>query len=171
MPNLTRKKRPTHIYFDWSGTIAHKGSREAFISGKTMKAKRATLYPDTLRVLSSLHNYDYKLGIISNTSCSPRSFKKALRDAGLSHYFNAAIVTNTSDVCRKPCEAIFRKALKLDKIKATQALMVGDNYEKDVKGARRVGFQTFHKTRKRGFSLLLNKLCEQRNCATDKTRK
>lgn len=34
--------------------------------------------------------------------------------------------------------------------------MVGDNYEKDVKGERRVGFQTFHKTRRRELSLILN---------------
>jgi HAD superfamily hydrolase (TIGR01662 family) len=132
----------THIYFDWSGTLAKRGMRTEFIYGP-LSLKRSVLYADTLDVLRTLVNNGYTLGIITNTSHSPEAFKKAVKDAGLSKYLRGAIVVNTT--CRKPCASIFRDALKSDGVSPSSALMVGDKLDKDVQGARRVGMHGFHK--------------------------
>lgn len=153
----TQKKRITHVYFDWSGTLAHKASREQFISG-SFAEKHAVLFPETVPTLKTLHKRGYTLGIISNTSNSPVAFKKALRDAGLTTYLRGALVTNRPGLCRKPCEPIFAAALSQDGVSPQNAMMVGDKYSKDIVGARRVGMRTFHRTRKNPVSRLLRRL-------------
>ena len=141
----TRKvtRKPTHIYFDWSGTLAHKGTREIFIAGD-MRVKMATLLPDTLPTLKALYEAGYTIGLISNTSNPPAAFRKALRDAGLLQYIRGAIVTNRPGLCRKPCAGIFEEALAQDGVRPEQAIMVGDKHAKDIMGARRVGMRGVH---------------------------
>lgn len=141
---LTRKQeKPTHVYFDWSGTLAHKGTREIFIAGN-LQVKLATLLPDTIPTLKALHAAGYIIGLISNTSNPPAAFRKALRDAGLLQYIRGAIVTNRPGLCRKPCAGIFEEALAQDGVRPEQAIMVGDKYGKDIVGARRVGMRGVH---------------------------
>jgi HAD superfamily hydrolase (TIGR01662 family) len=152
-----KRGRVTHIYFDWSGTLAHKKSREQFIAGN-LAEKHATLFPETMPTLKELHDRGFTIGIISNTSNSPTAFKKALRDAGLSVYLRGALVTNRPGLCRKPCRPIFTEALSQDGVSPQNAIMVGDKYAKDIVGGRRVGMRTFHRTRKNPVSRLLRRL-------------
>jgi HAD superfamily hydrolase (TIGR01662 family) len=154
-----RRQSITHIYFDWSGTLAHKGSRETFIRSSTRRQKRGTLYREAMPTLKGLHARGYTMGVISNTSNSPTKFRTALRKAGLRNYLNGAIVTNTRRTCRKPCAAIFRRALADDHVRdPAKALMVGDKYSKDVVGARRVGMRSYHVTPRGRIHRLLDQL-------------
>jgi HAD superfamily hydrolase (TIGR01662 family) len=148
----------THIYFDWSGTLAHKKSREQFIAAASPSAKRATLFPETMPTLKELHDRGFTIGIISNTSNSPVAFKKALRDAGLARYLRGALITNRPGLCRKPCRPIFTEALSQDGVSPQNAIMVGDKYAKDIVGGKRMGMRTFHRTRKNPVSRLLRSL-------------
>ena len=155
----TRKagKAITHIYFDWSGTLARKGSRETFIRSSTRRQKRSTLYREALPTLKGLRTRGYTMGLISNTSNSPTKFRTALRKAGLRKYLNGAIVTNTRRTCRKPCAAIFRRALTEDGVRdPAKAIMVGDKYTKDVVGARRIGMHAYHVKQRGRLRGLLN---------------
>lgn len=147
----------THVYFDWSGTLAHKKSREQFIAGN-LAEKHATLFPETVPTLRALHNRGFTIGIISNTSNPPAAFKKALRDAGLGNYLRGALVTNRPGLCRKPCRPIFTEALSQDGVSPQNAIMVGDKHAKDIVGGRRAGMRTFHRTRKNPVSRLLRHL-------------
>jgi FMN phosphatase YigB (HAD superfamily) len=159
MRGTAKRGSISHIYFDWSGTLARKGTRERFIGGRTRRQKRSTLYSATVPTLGRLRSRGYTMGIISNTSNSPAKFKAALRKAGLRKYLTGAIVTNTRRLCRKPCAAIFKRALAADRVRRpAAALMVGDKYAKDVVGARRVGMRAYHLTRRNGLRRLLDRL-------------
>lgn len=138
----------THIFFDWSGTLAFSGSKQYFING----AGISTLYPDTIPVLSELRRCGYILGLIVNTSKSPTKFRKAIKNC-LPGLFNGPIIlSNDTNVCKKPCKGIFKKALGNMSPKA--ALMVGNDIRKDIYGADRVGMHTFHINRPANQSLL-----------------
>ena len=133
----------SHIYFDWSGTLAYSGSKPILEKG-TIAQKRATLYPDALFILQYLHKKGYKIGIISNTKRDPKLLRKALKEIGVDKFLNGAIVfSNDDDIqTRKPYEEIFKKAMRKDGAKPQTSLMIGNDYEVDVIGAKEVGMQT-----------------------------
>jgi len=123
----------THIYFDWSGTLAKPETREIFAFSKTREEQLSVLYDDTLDVLEYLTKKGYTLGIITNTGIGRANFMTALHKTGLIEYFEGAIVVGDDEqMCRKGCSEIFEYALGNDDIQATNALMVGDDYERDI---------------------------------------
>lgn len=131
----------THIYFDWSGTLAKSGSKKYLIDG-TLAEKRATLYADTLDTLQYLKSRGYKIGLISNTSKPAQRLLAAFREIGVAPYFNASVLFNGSRMCRKPCADIFRHVLQHDKVVPQHAVMIGNDYEKDIAGGKGVGMHT-----------------------------
>ena len=58
----------THIYFDWSGTLAKSKSKQTFLYSPSVEEKRATILPGTVKLLKYLTERGYTLGIISNSS-------------------------------------------------------------------------------------------------------
>ena len=46
----------THIYFDWSGTLAKRGSKATFVYGKSISEKCETIYPGIKQMLSRCLN-------------------------------------------------------------------------------------------------------------------
>ena len=84
----------THIYFDWSGTLAHRGSKATFVYGKTTAEKCATLRPSAKALLQSLVRKDYTLGLISNTSKPASLFMKSLEECGLRRFFRPTRILN-----------------------------------------------------------------------------
>lgn len=64
-----------------------------------------------------------------------------ISSAGLSDYFNIVITLGDSKF-KKPNKAPFIKALKQLKLKPEEVLFVGDNLERDIAGANKVGMKT-----------------------------
>jgi len=129
----------THIYFDWSGTLARSGSKDIITSNCKVNEKLATLFPDTITVLKLLHSYGYKIGIISN---SKKSTDIMLDELDIRHLFTGSITfTNGKEIGKKPCTSIFNHALAMDSIKPDNAIMVGNDYEKDILDARNAGIK------------------------------
>ena len=141
----------THIYFDWSRTLARQNSKKTFVDPAVSTAEKvATLYADTLTVLKTLISMGYTLGIISNTSKSPRALKKFMKQIDIDRFFKGAVIyAGSGDLCRKPCKEIFAEALSQDKISPSAALMVGNDYEKDIRGARAAGLKALLVDRER----------------------
>ena len=133
----------THIYFDWSGTLVHSGSKDILTSNCNLKEKVATLFPDTIKVLTKLSVSGYKIGIISNSKKSVDIMLNVLHQLNIRHLFTGCIIFTGSDTetCKKPCTSIFNYALTLDSIKPNNAIMVGNDYEKDILGARNAGIK------------------------------
>ncbi len=135
---IQNNKNITNIYFDWSGTLARSGTKEIFVDeNKTTKEKLDTLYDDTKDVLEYLNKKNYKVGIITNTSQSNELFKKSLKETKLEKYFEGNIVfSNEPNMCKKSCKKIFSTAMKRDKVDFNNSVMIGNSYEKDIKGGK-----------------------------------
>ncbi len=98
------------------------------------------LFPNTLEILDYLKP-NYRLHIITN------GFKeiqeKKLRNSGILDYFEL-IVNSESAGVKKPNPRIFKMALKMAGVSCRNSIMVGDNLEADILGAKAVGFHTLH---------------------------
>jgi FMN phosphatase YigB (HAD superfamily) len=144
-------KTVTHIYFDWSKTLALPKTRDIFISPtSTMDERMAVLYPDTLPTLEYLCERGYTLGIISNTHKRPAHFIRALSKTRLIQYFKGAIALSSDPkLCEKACAKIFQHCLQQDGLltRPNEAVMIGDSYSKDVVGGLQVGMRAIHVNR------------------------
>jgi putative hydrolase of the HAD superfamily len=135
----------THIYFDWSSTLARPKTTIVLISECSPREKRATLFADSIPILKELVRAGYTIGIISNSKKSPQKMIQAFREIGIAPLLRGSIIfTNSRTMCKKPCKYAFRKAIAMDNIKPQNAVMVGNNYRKDVLGARNAGLHAVH---------------------------
>jgi len=83
----------------------------------------------------------YLLGMISNTSYSYGHILEILTQCRIANYFDVVLVSSREKVC-KPNPKIFKKALRLLGVPATNATFVGDDPQVDIDGAKRVGMET-----------------------------
>jgi putative hydrolase of the HAD superfamily len=82
---------------------------------------------------------NFKLGIISN-GLKIKQWEKLV---GLRiHHFFEAVVTSEECGCEKPAPEIFLAALKALNVAPAESVMVGDNFEIDIEGAKTMGMQT-----------------------------
>jgi len=131
------------ILFDWGGTLAKPKMRDVFISG-TPAEKRRTLWDDTIDTLNYLRTKDIKMGIISNTSFDTDDLRKALRDIDMDKYFDTQVYSSETGMCKKKCKYVFESVIDELGVKPQECIYVGDNYDKDVIGALRVGILPIH---------------------------
>lgn len=106
-------------------------------------AKLATynnLLPYTVEILDYLKP-KYKLHIITNGFEEVQTRK--LVNANIFEYFDQVINSEMAGV-KKPNPEIFELALKKANTAADKSLMVGDNIEADILGAKAAGFHALH---------------------------
>ena len=98
------------------------------------------LLPNTVEILNYLKP-KYRLHIITNGFEEVQTRK--LVNSNISEYFDQVINSEMAGV-KKPNPEIFELALKKANTAAYKSLMVGDNIEADILGAKAVGFQALH---------------------------
>lgn len=98
------------------------------------------LLPNTVEILNYLKP-KYKLHIITNGFEEVQTRK--LVNSNISGYFNQIINSEMAGV-KKPNPEIFELALQKANTRADRSLMVGDNIEADILGAKAVGFHALH---------------------------
>lgn len=98
------------------------------------------LFPDTVEVLNYLRPR-YRLHIITNGFQEIQ--EKKLLNSGIHHYFEHIVDSEMAGV-KKPNPIIFELALDKAKVHPQKSLMIGDNLEADILGAKSVGFHTLH---------------------------
>lgn len=104
------------------------------------------LIEGTIEILDYLKP-NYQLHIISNGFEDMQMQK--MRSGGIEHYFEE-VITNEKANARKPEKAIFDYALNRANASISNSLMIGDNYEADIKGAINAQFDTvFYNPEKR----------------------
>jgi YjjG family noncanonical pyrimidine nucleotidase len=81
----------------------------------------------------------YSLHILSNGWQDIQVQK--MKSAGIDHYFDAIITFETANA-RKPDKEIFEAALKQTNANLSKSLMIGDNFEADILGAKKVNLDT-----------------------------
>lgn len=101
---------------------------------------------DAIPTLQVLSKSNHRMGIISNGSDDLNTYE-LLEKAKLRSYFEF-ILSSAAFGKRKPYPVIFQAALDHFQIPPEQTVMVGDNYEADILGARQLGMNTIWITRR-----------------------
>lgn len=96
--------------------------------------------PDTVAILEYLKP-TYKLHIITNGFQEIQD--KKLKNAQIYAYFDKIINSEMAGV-KKPNPKIFQLALENARVLPEKALMIGDNIEADILGAKAVGLHALH---------------------------
>ena len=96
-----------------------------------------TLEEDTLPTLQKLEEDGYRMGLISNAG-DDQDVQQLARRFGIAPYFDF-ILTSAACSYRKPHRRIFELALSNWYFLPSEAVMVGDNLDADVRGAQSVG--------------------------------
>lgn len=106
------------------------------------------LEDDTLATLQKLEENGYRLGLISNAG-DDEDVQQLARRFGIDRYFDF-ILTSAACSYRKPHPRIFELALSNWYFLPSEAVMVGDNLEADVRGAQKVGLYAVWLSRRAG---------------------
>ena len=101
---------------------------------------KTALFPGTIETLQYL-SLKYSLHIITNGFEEVQHIK--LRESGMRPYFKH-IITSERAGCKKPDKQIFQFALGSAGASSYNSLMIGDDFEVDVKGAMNAGLQAIH---------------------------
>lgn len=117
--------------------IANEGlAREMAAVFIELLPRQQQLFPYAIEVLEYCKSKNYVLSLITN-GFEDTQWKK-LEATGLSGYFTHVITSEKSNSV-KPEPGIFEYALSLSDSKAGQALMIGDNLDVDIAGAKGAG--------------------------------
>jgi putative hydrolase of the HAD superfamily len=96
-----------------------------------------SLYDDVADTLTDIRGRGVRLGLISNSHRCLASFQAHFELDGLI----SVALSSSEHGFMKPHPSIFRAALELMQVRASDALMVGDSFAHDIVGARQVGMR------------------------------
>jgi putative hydrolase of the HAD superfamily len=137
MGNVTKRSLRS---LRFAKTLEHFGIRDAQLSERMGQAyielspKKTALLPNTIETLDYLSSR-YKLHIITNGFEEVQHIK--MEHSGLRPYFTE-VITSERAAAKKPSPEVFLLAFHLAKATAPESLMVGDDLEADMAGARAV---------------------------------
>ena len=103
---------------------------------------------DTLPTLQKLETDGYRMGLISNAG-DDQDVQQLARRLGIENFFDF-ILTSAACSYRKPHRRIFELALSNWYFLPSEAVMVGDNLDADVRGAQSVGLFAIWLSRRAG---------------------
>ena len=99
------------------------------------------LYPNVLEALETLRRHGYRLWLLSNAQ---RVFTEyELRHLGLHEQLDGIYISSDYG-CRKPDGRFFRALLEEQKLDPDKCLMIGNDRETDIAGAKAVGLDTLY---------------------------
>lgn len=96
---------------------------------------------DVYDTLKTIKNKGYKIGVISNTCYYDEVMKECFKKAKIYDLIDNFTFSYSLKI-GKPDKQIFKKAVATMKIKAEEAIMVGDSLESDIKPAGELGMKT-----------------------------
>ena len=94
---------------------------------------------DSARELLDYLHGRYTMHIITNGFAEIQAIK--MDSSEIAHYFTH-VVTSENANAKKPDPLVFQYAMEISGTTATESLMIGDNYEADILGAKGVGLDT-----------------------------
>jgi len=131
-------------YRDVSDRIIRNGLDRLFAITQT----NWILEEDTLPTLQKLEADGYRMGLISNAG-DDDDVQQLARRFGIARYFDF-ILTSAACSYRKPHPRIFELALSNWYFLPSEAVMVGDNLDADIRGAKVAGLYAIWLTRRAG---------------------
>jgi len=103
--------------------------------------KSMTLYPDALNFLKKIHSKNIKVAIVTDLLTHIQS--KKIVQLGIDLYIDVLVSSEEAGV-EKPHPNIYKLALKKLGCKPVGTIMIGDDYAKDVEGAKACGIRGIH---------------------------
>jgi len=106
----------------------------------------AWLFPGTVAALRQLSEHGYRLGIIANTAWPGFCMDRAFAGVGLLPYLSVRLYSGDLGLA-KPDAAIFQLAERYAGVagRAQRLLYVGNDLNKDIRGAAAVGWSTAYR--------------------------
>jgi putative hydrolase of the HAD superfamily len=126
--------------------LDHFGVRDARLVRRLDRAymercpDRSVLTPGALELLQALRPH-YRMHIVTNGFFETQARKLAA--SGIRHFFDVVLSSEQASAS-KPSKQIFRHALRSARAKAWESLMIGDNAQTDILGARAIGIDQAH---------------------------
>ncbi|MBW3583518.1 MAG: HAD family hydrolase [Euryarchaeota archaeon] len=127
----------------WSGLLVHHGivpteKDIAWFWDTYLDIQRRTwrAYPEVVDTLKELQSDNVLIGIV--TDADRYMLEDVIPAVGIEPYIDLAVSAEEAGHA-KPHPALFRLALERTGIPASEVVMVGDSYERDVEGARGAG--------------------------------
>ena len=105
---------------------------------RLLSRERFQLFPDSLPVLREMKRDGYPLAMVSDAQ-KVYCFEEA-KMLGLDQFFDHFIVS-TQYGFKKPDPRLFTIVCDLLEIPPTEAVYIGDNFERDIKGPKEIGMQ------------------------------
>lgn len=102
---------------------------------------RTHLFPHTIEMLDHMRNKGYQMHLITNGFEKTQHSK--LQYSGLTGYFQEVITSEGSNSL-KPHKEIFDYALEKAKAVAAESIMIGDDPEVDIRGAKNAGLDQIY---------------------------
>lgn len=99
------------------------------------------LYPHVLQALSELRRQGFRLWLLSNAQRAFTAYE--LRHLGLEGYFDGVYISSDYG-CRKPDSRFYRALLREQKLDVSRCLMIGNDRQTDICGAKKLGMATLY---------------------------
>lgn len=99
------------------------------------------LYGGVLEALEVFRNKGYRLWLLSNAQQAFTAYE--LRHLGLHDKFDAIYISSDYG-CRKPDSRFFRALLEQQNLDISKCLMIGNDRDTDIAGAKKVGIDTLY---------------------------
>lgn len=99
------------------------------------------LYPDVLEALAKLREKGYRLWLLSNAQRVFTAYE--LRHLGLGEQLEGIYISSDYG-CRKPDVRFFNALLTEQKLDVKKCLMIGNDRETDIAGAKKAGIDTLY---------------------------
>ena len=122
-----------------TGKVDKKMLASGISSYRKVKAGFLKPYPNVVKVLIKLKENGIKLGILSDAPELQGWIR--LADMNIIHFFDIVLTLGETGV-EKPSKKPFNMAIKKLDVKPEEILFVGENPERDIKGAKSVGMKT-----------------------------
>ncbi len=101
--------------------------------------RQGALIPHTKEVLTALQKHGYRLHVLTNGFQDSQAVK--LETSGIAGFFDT-VTTSESTGEKKPSSIIFEYALQTAKVTSPKSLLIGDNPETDLLGAKNAGWES-----------------------------
>ena len=108
---------------------------------RTSSIEYVRLYPHVLESLAKLREKGYRLWLLSNAQEAFTRYE--LRHLGLLDAFDGVYISSCFGY-RKPDVRFFQALLEEQKLDVTKCLMIGNDRETDIAGAKAAGLATFY---------------------------
>lgn len=131
-----RQRKLLAVCLDFGDTLADEGTE---IKDETLTTLHAELIPGAAELVRELKRRGYPLALIADGR--PGTFANVLGHYGLYHLFDAHTISEQVGA-EKPDPRMFHDAMRQMGIAREdygRVLMLGNNLERDIKGANRVG--------------------------------